>query len=90
MLALGVALSAWLLPALALACPQCAARPSSGPLGTAALGAFLFLPFAAAGIVVKIIRAHADDGAERSQDLVRPLQALGSTWQQDKQRRQAE
>lgn len=54
-----VALGVWLAPAVALACPFCATR-SGGSVGTSvALGLFLLLPFAVAGVVYSVLRSEA-------------------------------
>ena len=56
--ALAAAVAAWLAPAAALACPQCATGSGGGPARTIALGAFIMLPFAVTGAILKIIRAE--------------------------------
>ena len=63
-LGVGAAMAAAIAPAAALACPQCATRAGAGPLQTVALGALLLLPFAAAGVVYRIIRGQL--GRERA------------------------
>jgi hypothetical protein len=49
-----------LTPAIALACPACAAgRATTGsPLGFVALGALIALPFAVSGVIVGLLRAE--------------------------------
>jgi hypothetical protein len=53
--ALGVALT----PALALACPYCAAGNGGGSMRFA-LGAFIMLPFGVAGVVYTVLRREAE------------------------------
>ena len=57
-------LGAWLAPAVASACPYCAAGSHSNPGLRIALGFFLLLPFVVAGVVYSVLRAHARDEGE--------------------------
>ncbi len=59
--AAGIAASwALLAPAAALACPYCATR-SGGSVGlSVALGLFILLPFAVAGVVYSVLRREAE------------------------------
>jgi hypothetical protein len=49
-----------LTPALALACPSCAAGNNGGSGLRFALGAFLLLPFGVAGVVYSVLRSEAE------------------------------
>lgn len=51
---------ALLAPAVALACPYCAAGNNGGRGLAAALGAFILLPFAVAGAVYSVLRREAE------------------------------
>ena len=51
------AAGAFLAPAAALACPYCATRSSGGVGLSVALGAFILLPFAVAGVVISVLRS---------------------------------
>ena len=52
-------------PALAAACPACAASNNSGAGQTIALGAFILLPFLVTGAILKFIKSeHAGLGAQ--------------------------
>jgi hypothetical protein len=56
--ALLAGLGVLLAPALAAACPYCAAGSNGGTGLSVALGAFLLLPFGVAGVVYSVLRAH--------------------------------
>jgi hypothetical protein len=56
MAALGVLLA----PAVALACPYCATGSGGGIGQSIALGAFLLLPFAVAGVVYSVLRREVE------------------------------
>lgn len=58
------AAGAFLAPAAALACPYCATRSSAGIGMSVALGAFILLPFAVAGVVISILRSDNRREAE--------------------------
>ncbi len=53
------ALGVLLAPAAALACPYCATRSGGGIGQSVALGAFIRLPFAVAGVVYSVLRREA-------------------------------
>jgi hypothetical protein len=57
--ALGASLAVALLPAAAVACPQCAGRPGGGVTQGIVIGAFVFLPFAIVATVLRILKAQA-------------------------------
>jgi hypothetical protein len=48
----------WLAPAAAMACPYCATGSGWSTGMRVALGAFLALPFAVAGVVYTVLRVH--------------------------------
>jgi len=49
--------AALLTPAIALACPVCASRPTGGVGQWVVLGAFILLPYPLVGAVIKYIRS---------------------------------
>lgn len=57
--ALLAALAALLWTPAALACPACAGRAGSGVAQGVLIAAFIFLPFAVVGGVVRFIRSEA-------------------------------
>jgi hypothetical protein len=56
------AVSAFLAPAVALACPYCATRSGGGVGLSVALGAFILLPFGVAAVVISILRSAEHGG----------------------------
>ena len=50
------AVGALVAPAVAFACPYCATRSGQGIGLSVALGAFILLPFAVAGVVYSVLR----------------------------------
>ena len=54
--AAAAALTAWLAPAAAMACPYCATRSGQGIGQSVALGVFLLLPFVVVGVVFTVLR----------------------------------
>jgi hypothetical protein len=64
-----VASVAALVPATALACPQCAGRAGGGVGQAVLLAGFVLLPFAIVGAVIRYIRSEA-----RGADFPRPDQ----------------
>lgn len=56
-------LGTWLAPAVAIACPACAAREGGTSLRTyVVLASMILVPFAVAGVVIQIIRRLEKDG----------------------------
>jgi hypothetical protein len=53
-------LSAFMAPALALACPYCAGRSDGGVAQLVVLGSFIFLPFAVVAVVYRFVKAGED------------------------------
>ena len=58
------ALAALLLPRIAAACPSCAGNDRGGATRLILLGSFVLLPFAIAGLLVRIVK-RLDPGASR-------------------------
>lgn len=58
--AAAAAVGALLAPAAALACPYCATRSGGGIGQSVALGLFLLLPFAVAGVVYSVLRGEVE------------------------------
>jgi hypothetical protein len=60
------AIVAWLAPAVALACPQCAGRAGGGIAQGIMLASFVLFPFAISGVIFKIIRSEFKSTTEPS------------------------
>jgi len=69
--ALVVSVVAWLAPAAAWACPQCAGKADGGVAQFVALGVFVTFPFALAAIVVRIVKRGEASVASPSSPLDR-------------------
>jgi hypothetical protein len=68
LVALAAGALATAVPALAEACPACAARDNGGPTMAVMLTAFVLFPFAITSVVIYAIRRdQREDPAERGQ-----------------------
>lgn len=67
----GIALALALAPAVALACPYCAAKDDGGNRTLLFIGSMVALPFIVGGATVKIIR-HLDSDSPTTVDAAAP------------------